>query len=64
MKMSGLMVYEEGGLSDLKIIYLWAKCFVVPFLNVAKNTSLGFISFLILCRDIKKQCCDIFSTIN
>ena len=49
------MVYEEGGLSDFKIIYLWAKCFVVPFLlNVMTNTSLGFISFLILCHDIKK----------
>ena len=48
------MVYEEGGLSNFKIIYLWAKCFVVPFLNVSTSTSLGFISFLILCHDIKK----------
>ena len=48
------MLYEEGGLLDFKIIYLWAKCFVVPLLNVVTNTSLGFISFLILCCDIKK----------
>ena len=48
------MVYEECGLSDFKIIYLWAKWFVVPSLNVATNASLGFIPFLILCRDIKQ----------
>ena len=50
------MGYEEGGLLDFKINYLWAKYFVVPSLNVATNASLGFIPFffLILCRDIKQ----------
>ena len=37
-----------------KIIYLWAKCFVVPSLNFEIKTNLGFIPFLILCRDIEK----------
>ena len=48
------MVYEASGLSGLKIIYLLAKCFVVPSFNVATKTNLGFIPFLILCRDIEK----------
>ena len=47
------MGYEDGGLSDFKIIYLWAKIFVVPSLNVVTICSL----FLILC-------CDIVSAIN
>ena len=28
--------------------------FVVPSLNVVTKTNLGFIPFLILCRDIEK----------
>ena len=48
------MVYEEAGLSYFKIIYLWAKCFVVSSLNVATNAILGFISFFIPCRDINQ----------
>ena len=46
------MVYVEGSLSDLKN-YL-SKCFVVPLLNVTTKTNLGFIPFLILCRNIEK----------
>ena len=52
--MSGLIGYEEGGLSDFKSNYLWAKCFVVSSLNVATNSSVGFIPLLILCCDIKQ----------
>ena len=42
-----------------KIIYLWAKWFIVPSLNVTTKTNLGFILFLTLCRDIEKKCREI-----
>ena len=48
------MVYEEGGLLDFKIIYYGQNVLLCLFLNVVTNTSLRFISFLILCRDVRK----------
>ena len=52
--MSGLNFFEAGGLLGFKIFIFIAKCFVVPSLNVATKTNLGFTPFLILCRDIEK----------
>ena len=52
--MSRLIVYEEGGLSDLKNYLFMGQMFVVPSLNVVTKTNLGFIPFLILCRDREK----------
>ena len=52
------MVYEASDLLGFKI-HLF-----VPSLSVAIKTNLGFIPFLILCRDIEKECCNIFSKIN
>ena len=48
------MVYEAGDLSGFKIHLFINQIFVVPSLNVATKTNLGFIPFLILCHDIEK----------
>ena len=48
------MVYEASSLSSFKIDLLIDPIFVVPSLNVVTKTNLGFIPFLILCRDIEK----------
>ena len=48
------MVYEAGNLSGFNIHLFIGQIFVVPSLNDAKKTNLGFIPFLILCRDIEK----------
>ena len=48
------MVYKAGGLSSFKIYLFIGQMFVVPSLNVAKKTNLGFVPFLISCRDIEK----------
>ena len=61
--MSGLTIYEDGSLLDFKLS-IYMPNVLCLFLNVVKNTSLVFISFLILCRDIKKYCRDIFAAIN
>ena len=37
-----------------KIVYLWVNCFVGPSLNVITETNIGFVPFLILCRNIEK----------
>ena len=52
--MSGLIIFEVDGFLGLKIFLFMAKCFFVPSLNVAIETNLGFIPFLILCHDIEK----------
>ena len=52
--MSGLIICEVGGFSGLKFFLFIAKCFVVPSLNVATETNLGFNPLLILCRNIEK----------
>ena len=52
--MSGLIIFEAGGLLGFKYFLFIAKSFVVPSLNVATKTNLGFILFLLLCRDIEK----------
>ena len=41
------MVYEAGGLSGFKFYLFIGQMFVVPLLNVATKTNLGFVSFLI-----------------
>ena len=46
------MVYEKGGLSVFKNSLFISQ--VVPSLNVTTTTDLGFVPFLILCRDIQK----------
>ena len=46
------MVDEASGLLGLKNDLFICPIFVVPSLNVATKTNLGFIPFLILCRDI------------
>ena len=48
------MIYEASGLLGFKIYLFIGQMFVVPSLNVATETNLGFIPFLILCRDIEK----------
>ena len=48
------MVYEASGRSGLKNDLFMGLIFVAPSLNVTTKTNLGFITFLILCRDIEK----------
>ena len=48
-----LTVYESGGLSVFKIFLFISQMFVMPSLIVATKIDLGFVPFLILCRDIK-----------
>ena len=48
------MVYEASGLSCFKNDLFIGPIFVVPSLNVVTKTNLGFIPFLILCRNIEK----------
>ena len=48
------MVSELSDLLGFKIHQFIGQMFVVPSLNVAKKTNLGFISFLILCCNIEK----------
>ena len=47
------MVYEKDGLSFFKKFLFIGQMFVVPSLIVATKIDLGFVPFLILCRDIK-----------
>ena len=58
------MVYEAGDLLGFQIHLFIGQKFVVPSLNVAIKTNLGFIPFLILCHNIEKLCHDIFFEIN
>ena len=53
----GILVYEASGPSHFKHDIFIGSLFVVPSLNFVTKTNLGFIPFLILCRDI-------FSEIN
>ena len=53
-KLRRLNVYEEGGISVFKNLLYISKLFCVPSLNVVVTTDLGFVPFLILCRDIQK----------
>ena len=48
------MVYEASDLAGFKIYLFIGQMFVVPSLNVTTKTNLGFVPFLILCRDIEK----------
>ena len=48
------MVYEKGGLLVFKNFLFIGLQVVVPSLNVATTTDLGFVPFLISCRDIQK----------
>ena len=49
------MVYEKGGLSIFKnFIFIGPKVVVLSF-NVLTNIDLGFVLFLIACRNIQKQ---------
>ena len=48
------MVYEASSLSSFKSDLFIDPILVVPSLNVVTKTNLGFIPFLILCRDIEK----------
>ena len=41
------MVYEEGGISNLKNCLFMADYLVVPSLNVVTKNNLGFIPFFI-----------------
>ena len=50
--MSGLIIFEAGGLLGFKNFLFIAKSFVVPSLNVVTKTNLGFILFSLLCHDI------------
>ena len=50
----GLLVDEASGFSSFKHDLFIGSLLVVPSLNVATKTSLGFIPFLILCHDIEK----------
>ena len=47
------MAYEAGDLSGSKIHLFIGQLFVVPSLNVATKTNLGFLPFLILCHNIE-----------
>ena len=49
-----LLVDEASDLSGFKHVLFIGSLLVVPSLNVATKTILGFIPFLILCRDIEK----------
>ena len=49
------MVYEASGLSGFKNDLFICPIFVVPSLNVTTKTNLGFIPFLILCREYKNN---------
>ena len=48
------MVYEASGLPSFKNDLFIGPVFLVPSLNVATKTNLGFIYFSLLCRDIEK----------
>ena len=53
--MSGLKVYDADGLSVFKNFLFISQMFVVPSLIVANKIDLGFVPFLILCRDRNLQ---------
>ena len=48
------MAYEASDLSGFKIHLFIDQLFIVPSLNVATKTNLGFIPFLILFLNIEK----------
>ena len=50
-KLRGLMVYEKGGLSVFKIFLFISQLFCCFFIKFRNSNCLGFVPFLIRCRD-------------